>query len=258
MERKVADSITIESLFERNPNGDFYSQIFEEYLERGFTGDAMYNIPVSPLEFPDVNNSNDNVYISEEIYKELVTIQDITQRTNSEIPYFMIGWEKTDGSISFETIFSDKTQINRTECDHNTITQYVANFLQELRPEDIQTMGRPIICKGHSHGKSNLNVSDNFSYGDLGGYVTLKDDMRSFIRDYNKNGVNPNDIDTTGMLLNPCGDFNMVYYDDREEGRGFYKFNNIQIRTKTGNIVPLPTMSEDGNYLKQSNNKQLG
>ena len=31
------------------------------------------------------------------------------------------------------------------------------------------------------------------------------------------------------MLLNPCGDFNMVYYDDREEIRGFYKFNNIQI-----------------------------
>ncbi len=255
MERKVADDITIECLFEKNPNGNFYSQVFEEYLEKGFIGDAMYNIPVSPLKFPNVNNNNDNVYISEEIYNELATIQDITQRTNSEIPYFMIGWEKIDGSIVFETIFSDKSQINQIECDHNTITQYIANFLQELRPEDIQTIGKPIICKGHSHGKS--NVSDNFSYGDLGGYVTLKDDIRNFVRDYNKNGVNPNNIDTTGMLLNPCGDFNMVYYDDREEIRGFYKFNNIQIRTKEGKIIPLPTMSEDGNYLKQSNNKQL-
>ena len=33
MERKVADDITIECLFEKNPNGNFYSQVFEEYLE---------------------------------------------------------------------------------------------------------------------------------------------------------------------------------------------------------------------------------
>lgn len=254
MERRIADDITIEILFERNSNADFYSKVFEDYLERGFTGSLMYHIPVSPLGFPDVNRRNDNVYISEEVYKELITIQDITKRTNSEIPYFMIGWEKVNGSISFETIFADKSQINRTECDYDNITQYIENFLLELKPQDIQTMGKPIICKGHSHGRS--NVSDNFSYGDIGGYVTLKDDIRTLVRNYNKNGINPNDIDTIGMLLSPCDDFNMVYYDDRLNERGFYKFNNIQMRTKNGSIIPLPTMTENGNYIMQDTRKK--
>lgn len=249
MERKIADDITIEILFERNPNRDFYSQIFEYYLEKGYVGNLMYHIPVSPLGFSDVNKCNDNIYISEDVYKELITIQDITKRTNSEIPYFMIGWEKTNGSISFEKIFSDKNQINRTECDYDNITQYIENFLLELNPQEIQAMGKPIICKGHSHGRS--NVSDNFSYGDIGGYITLKEDIRTLVRDYNKNGINPNVIDTTGMLLSSCGDFNMVYYDDRPNERGFYKFNNIQVKTKNGSIISLPTMTENGNYIMQ-------
>ena len=97
MERKIADDITIECLFERNPNGDFYSQKFEEYLEKGFTGDAMYNIPVSPLEFPDVNNSNDNVYISEEIYyKKLAHV--IIEDKKSQNPQ-LVNWRPKSADV---------------------------------------------------------------------------------------------------------------------------------------------------------------
>ena len=243
MERQVAENITIENLFERNKNGDFYAKVFEDYLNSGLSKE---HIPVSPIELDSVNENNDNVYITEDVYQELAAIQDITQGTNRELPYFMIGWEKEDGSIEFNAIFSDKNQINTQSCDHNTITQYIENFLLELKSSDIQEMGKPIICKGHSHGKS--NVSDNFSFDDMTNCITFKDDIRSYLR-YNQNGVNPNLVDTTAMLLNPCGDFNMIYYDEGPENIGFYKFNNLRIKANNGDTIPLPTMSNDGNYI---------
>ena len=246
MERSEIERITMECLLRKSKDGAFYQRTLQEY-----SGLALDNRPVSPLELHDVNKRNDNVVISEDVYRQMAEIQDITLETDFEIPFFLIGWEKSDGSIVLDRIISDKTQRNRGSCDYDNVADDCGKYLLSLRRDDFSSKGNLIICKGHSHGKS--PVSDNFSFGDMKNYVTFKSQIREFVGRYNKNGVDPRMIDTTGMLLNPCGDFNMVYYDDRPLNIGFYKFNNLKIKTNSGDEIPLPTMSEDGNYIKNQN-----
>ncbi len=246
MERSDIEKITMDCLLRKSKDGSFYERTLQSYNMY-----ALNNRPISPLELHDVNKRNDNVYISEDVYREMAEIQDITSRTDFEIPFFLIGWEKSDGSIVFDKIISDKTQRNRGECDYEVVADKCGRYLLSLKREDFIGNGNLIISKGHSHGKS--PVSDNFSFEDMENYVTFKNQIRDFVGRYNKNGVDPRMIDTTGMLLNPCGDFNMVYYDDRPLNIGFYKFNNLKIKTNSGDEIPLPTMSGDGNYIKNAN-----
>ena len=241
------DEFTKYCLLNKSQNGVFYEQTFRNYSHL-----ALDNVPISPLELNSVSKRNDNVLISETVYRQLADIQDITSRTNYEIPFFLIGFEKQDGGIEFVNIISDKEQRNSGECDYDRIADILGEFLLTLTMDDIQGTSL-IICKGHSHGKS--FVSDNFSFGDMKNYITFKHQIRDFVREYNKNGLDPNFIDTTGMLLNPCGDFNMVYFDDRTVDMGFYKFNNLRIKANNGDEIPLPTMSEDGNYIKNDNRR---
>lgn len=82
-------------------------------------------------------------------------------------------------------------------------------------------------------------------------YITFKNNVREYIRDRNQNGINYKIVDTIGMLMNPCGDFNIVYYDDNPQQIGFYKFTNVFLRKNDNQIVLLPSISETGNYIKQ-------
>jgi len=251
MERKEAKNIAIQILLEKNPNADFYAEIFDSYMSKGFSGNGLENIPIPPILFDNVNDNNNQIFIDEKVYNELILIQNITRRTNNEIPYFILGFEQEDGRIIFKEIISDKQQGYQSTADYDRISQYVANFLAELNKNDIQQLGKPIICKGHTHGAI-TNVSDNFSFGDLIGYITFKNQIREVVRHYNKNGVNPNIIDTVGMLINPVGDFNVIYYDDNPQQMGFYKFSNIFLSRNNGQIELLPSLSSQGNYINKN------
>ena len=251
MERKEAKDIAIQILLENNSNADFYAEIFDSYMNKGFSGEVLENIPIPPILFDNVNANNNYIFIDEKVYNELMIIQNITKRTNNEIPYFILGFEQGDGKIIFKEIISDKQQGYQSTADYDRISQYVANFLAELNNSDIQQLGKPIICKGHTHGAI-TNVADNFSFGDLIGYITFKNQIREVVRHYNKNGVNPNTIDTVGMLINPVGDFNVIYYDDNPQQMGFYKFSNILLRKNNGQVEVLPTMSSQGNYIDKN------
>jgi len=252
MERKDAKDIAIQILLENDPNANFYATIFDSYMNKGFIGESLEEIPIPPLLFRNVNNSNNQIFIDEKVYNELKLIQNITKITNNEIPYFILGFEQADGKIIFKEIISDKQQNYQQSADYDRISQYVANFLAELNKNDIHQLGKPIICKGHTHGAI-TNVADNYSFGDLIGYITFKEQIREVVRNYNKNDINPNAIDTVGMLINPVGDFNVIYYDDNPQRIGFYKFTNIFLRKNNGQVESLPTLSSNGNYIDSKN-----
>ena len=57
------------------------------------------------------------------------------------------------------------------------------------------------------------------------------------------------------MLINPIGDFNMVYYDDNPNHKGFYKFTNIFLKKNNGHIELLPSINPNGNYIKGETEK---
>ncbi len=246
MEREEAKNIAIKCLIENNSNRDFYASSFEIFLNQGCNPE---NIPITPLYLDNVCENNNLVFIEENVYNKLLKIRKITERTNNEIPYFIIGFEQKNGSVVFKNIIADMEQNFTQETDYDRITTYFAEYLRQLNNTDIEKNGKLIICKGHTHGIG--SVSDNFSFGDLISYVSFKFQIRDFIKTYNHKGVNPNDIDTVGMLMNSCGDFNMVYYDDNPYRMGFYKFTNIFLKNKDNKTILLPSISYNGNYIKK-------
>ena len=246
MERNEARDIAIKCLLEYSPAKDFFADTFEQYLDTM----SDENIPISPVQLENVSEHNNKIIIEENIYNELKNNMGITMRTNREIPYFLIGFEQGNGSIIFKYIKSDISNFSTMEADHNGITFFLENFLKELNYLDIKELGMPIICKGHTHGKS--PVSDNFSFGDMISCVSFKSQIRKYLKLVNKN-VNPNIIDTVDMLMNPNGDFNLIYYDENQTG--FYKFTNIFLKKSNNNIELLPSISPSGNYIKNSRNR---
>lgn len=251
MERQEARNIAIKSLLENSSNRDFFTNIFETYLNQGYNQE---NIPVPSLYFDNVNENNNQVFIEENVYNELLKIREITQRTNNEIPYFLIGYEKSNGAVVFKSIIVDVGNSSNREADFDNISDYLGAYIESIEKNEISKLGKPIICNGHTHGIS--NVSDNFSFGDMISYITFKNNVREYMRNTNNNGVNPKIVDTVGMLMNPCGDFNLVYYDDNPQQVGFYKFTNIFLRTHDNQIVLLPSISENGNYIRQDGIRQ--
>ena len=251
MERQEARNIAIKSLLENSSNRDFFTNIFETYLNQGYNQE---NIPVPSLYFDNVNENNNQVFIEENVYNELLKIREITQRTNNEIPYFLIGYEQSNGAVVFKSIIADVGNSSNREADFDNISDYLGAYIESIEESEIRKFGKPIICNGHTHGIS--NVSDNFSFGDMISYITFKNNVREYMRNTNNNRVNPKIVDTVGMLMNPCGDFNLVYYDDNPQQVGFYKFTNIFLRTHDNQIVLLRSISENGNYIRQDGIRQ--
>ena len=83
MNRNEARAKTIDILLgDQNPNADFYASLFERYNY----GDSEMT-PISPVKMRNVNINN-NVVITEEAYKELIKIRNITRQTNQEVAFF--------------------------------------------------------------------------------------------------------------------------------------------------------------------------
>lgn len=85
MERREAKEITLDLLLgDQNINADFYASLFNKYR----CGDSE-NTPISPAGMQTVNERN-NILLTEETFKDLNKIRDITRRTNQEIAYFIM------------------------------------------------------------------------------------------------------------------------------------------------------------------------
>ncbi len=101
MNRNEAKSKTIDILLgDQNPNADFYVSLFENYNY----GDPE-NTPISPAKMGNVN-ANNNVVITEEAYRELMVIRNITLSTSKEVAYLIFGEEKPNGTIWLDTVVS--------------------------------------------------------------------------------------------------------------------------------------------------------
>ncbi len=239
MIREEARLKAVDMLLGEKNNNNFYASLFEKY---NYEDPEM--TPISPICMPNVNKKH-TVVITEEAYKDLQRIQQITKETNNEISFLLIGEEKPNGTVWLDTILSEFKADSRTSAGFGeNINKALTNFINMYKNNQLGG-NKPIICHGHSHGIS--PVSDNFSFGDLISYVQMTNLCPE---------TKDREIETMGCLLPPCGDINFVMYENNPDYEGFYTFYEVYMRKNSGDAELLPSYI-NGNYLisKQNTNK---
>ena len=237
MNRTEARNKVIDLLLsDKNPNADFYATAFENYNY----GNSELT-PISPLYMGNVSERN-NVVLTEEAYRELLKIRNITNETNKEVAYLIFGEEKPNGTVWLDTVICDYKTSGITSADFSNITSSLNEYVNGIINGDYDNGNKQIICHGHTHGKT--LVSDNFSFGDL-------------ISNVEFNGLHPmfknREIETMAMLMPPCGDFNFIMYENNPSYEGFYKFPTVYLRYNDSSAKLLPSYQK-GNYIVDNYN----
>ena len=236
MNRNEARAKTIDILLgDQNPNADFYASLFEKY---NYGNSEM--IPISPAKMGNVSKDN-NIVITEEAYKELIKIRNITRQTNQEVAYLIFGEEKPNGTVWLDTVISTYKPSSRTSASFDGINEALNEYVRGIEAGEYNNGNKQIICHGHTHGTS--PVSDNFSFGDLISYVEFNNAHPLF-----KN----RQVETMAMLMPPSGDFNFIMYENNQQYEGFYIFPTVYLRYSDGFAKELPAY-KNGNYLVNNN-----
>ena len=232
MDREEAKGKVIDILLtDQNPNANFYASLFKRYNY----GDPEMT-PISPIKMSNAN-SRHIVVITEEAYKDLMKIRTITEQTNNEVAFILLGEEKENGTVWFDTVLSTFEASQRTKQSFEGINKYLSQHVAEIAQWDYTKRKKQIICHGHTHGTS--PVSDNFSFGDLIAYIQFNNLHPLFIS---------RQIETMAVLLPPSGDFNFIMYDNNPEYEGFYTFPTVYLRYDDSHAEKLPAY-QNGNYL---------
>lgn len=185
--------------------------------------------PVTPNGLSNVNRKH-IICISEDLIEDLAKIHAYTNQTGNEIPFFMFGEERSDGSVIFDNIVIGKGTATQ-EANFATIAPKLETFINYVNDNKLSNQ---IVCHGHSHGKG--PYSDNFSLEDMAAYIMMND-----IHPLMKNQT----IQTVGFVFNSSGDFNFVLHD--KNNKGFFKFPTVKIEYHDGTREELPAY-ERGNY----------
>ncbi len=232
MEDKEAKKIVEDYLFNpSNPDSNFYKKSFKKYEGYG------EETPISPIYMPNANAQH-NIILTEEVVQQLEKIREISLRTGNEIPFFLFGEEKANGALMFDIIVADFKGNSTREADFRRINQQLIDFVKMYKDGKYIGADKQIICHGHSHGKNELG--DNFSFGDLIGYVQMRNIHPAFVA---------RELETLSLVLSPRGDYNFIMYENNPVYPGFYTFPNVYKKHNDGvNVEALPAYN-NGNYL---------
>jgi len=236
MNRAEAKNKTIDLLLgDDQPNADFYKALFRKYNY----GDPEMT-PISPVKFGNVNVAN-YVIITEEAYRKLVKIRQLTLETGQEVAFLVFGEEKPNGAVWLDTIVSTYQPSSRLGASFDGINQVLDGFICSFENGEYDGGNKQIVCHGHTHGLS--PVADNFSFGDMISYVQFHDLHPLF---------KSRKIETMAMLMPPSGDFNFIMYENDPRYEGFYIFPTVYLRYHDGKAGLLPAY-KNGNYLVGNN-----
>ena len=185
--------------------------------------------PVNPLTLNNVNKQH-VICVSDELIEDLYQIHTYTKNTGMEVPFFLMGEERADGSVYFYQICIGKST-GTQNADFSSLKKTLDTYINFVKTHNLENQ---IVCHGHTHGK--YHYGDNFSLADMGAYILMNE-----YHPLMKNKT----IQTIGCVFNSSGDMNFVLYD--EYNRGFYKFPNVVVEYQDKTKDPLPAYTR-GNY----------
>ena len=152
----------------------------------------------------------------------LLAVQDVTNETNQEFPFFLYGKEISNNQIEFTEFISSSNNRQNVEASFN---QTMINNLQNRINGNLNN--GLVVCHGHSHPPIG-SFHQNFSLGDFISYMQMNQDNSVF-----KN----KQVELTSCLVTSTGDMNFVFYDNQSDN--FYRFTNVFVKDKNNNLTPV-------------------
>ena len=212
-------------MINKNPYGIYHKYNFDTYNYGEMT----------PINSETINNMpNATIILSDKVYGSLQAIQDVTNKEDKEVPFFLYWRETVNNTIEFDDFFTNSNRDNRqsTEVVFNQI------MIDDLtRRIDNNLNSKFVVCHGHSH-PSISKFHQNFSLGDFASYIEMNQNNSAF---RNKQ------IELTSCLVTSTGDINFLFYDNISDN--FYRFTNVYIRKENGlRPVNCYNMNQEENY----------
>ncbi len=201
-------------MINKNPYGMYHKQNFDTYSSYG---------EMTPINSNIINNMPaSQIILSEEVYEMLLAVQDVTNSTNHEFPFFLYGKEVADNIIEFNEFISSSNNRQSVEANFN------ANMIENLQKKVNSNLNNGfVVCHGHSHPPIG-SFHQNFSLGDFTSYMQMNQDNPVF-----KN----KQVELTSCLITSTGDINFVFYDN--QSNNFYRFINVFVKDKDNNLKPV-------------------
>lgn len=199
-----------EIMTQKNPYGKYHKQNFDTYRSYGEM------TPINSDIITDMPNAK--IILSEEVYEMLLAVQDVTNETNQEFPFFLYGKETSNNQIEFTEFISSSNNRQSTEASFN---QDMINNLEKKVYGNLNNGF--VVCHGHSHPPIG-SFHQNFSLGDFVSFMKMNQENAVF-----KN----RQAELTSCLVTSTGDMNFLFYDNASEN--FYRFTNVFVKNKNNN-----------------------
>ena len=201
-------------MIQKNPYGKYHQQNFNTY--------GSYR-EMTPINSDIINYMpNAEIILNEQVYEMLLAVQDVTNETNQEFPFFLYGKEISNNQIEFTEFISSSNNRQNAEASFN---QTMINNLQNRINGNLNN--GLVVCHGHSHPPIG-GFHQNFSLGDFISYMQMNQDNSVF-----KN----KQVELTSCLVTSTGDINFVFYDNQSDN--FYRFTNVFVKDKNNNLTPV-------------------
>lgn len=211
----------------QNPYGQYHKQNFETY-------DYGEMTPINSSLITNMPNAQ--IILSEEVYKMLLAVKDVTNSTNQEFPFLLYGKEIADNVIEFDEFISSSNNRQNTEANFN---QAMINDLQNKINSNLNCGF--VVCHGHSHPAIG-NFHQNFSLGDFASYMQMNLENPVF-----KN----KQIELISCLVTSSGNINFVFYDNINNN--FYRFTKVFVKDKNRTPVNCYELKPNQNKDKKHN-----
>lgn len=201
-------------MINKNPYGAYHQQNFNTYGTYG---------EMTPINSDIVNNMpNAQIVLSEQVYEMLLAIQEATNSTNQEFPFFLYGKEVGNNQIEFtEFMSASNNRQNAGASFNDTMINNLQNRINGNLNNGL------VVCHGHSHPPIG-NFHQNVSLGDFTSFMQMNEDNPVF-----KN----RQVELTSCLVTSTGDINFVFYDNVNQN--FYRFTNVVVKDKDNNLTPV-------------------
>ncbi len=214
MTREEYLSIAKNIMVKNNKYGEYHKENFNKYNYGEMT----------PINSTIIENmpKGSNIILSEDVYLMLTAVNEATNTTNQEFPFFLYGKEIGSNSIEFDEFVSSTTG-GRQNATASFDEKMISNLTNKIKYNFDNGL---VVCHGHSHPPIG-DFNENFSLGDFTSYIQMKLENSVFRN---------RKVELTSCLVTSTGDINFVFYDNTEQN--FYRFVNVMVRDKDNKIYP--------------------